>query len=41
MLFISRNTFTSQIKAKFELDQQKLIQELAISSQTIALSLDG
>ena len=41
MPFTSRNTLASRIKAEFELDRQQLIQELAISSQTIALSLDG
>jgi len=41
MLFTSRNTLTSRISAEFELDRQQLIEELAISSQTIALSLDG
>ncbi len=39
--FTSRNTLTSRIKAEFELDRQQLNQELAISSQTITLSLDG
>jgi len=41
MLFTSRNTLASRITAEFELNRQQLIQELAISSQTIALSLDG
>lgn len=39
--FISWNTLISRIVAEFELDRQKLIQELTISSQTIAFSLDG
>jgi hypothetical protein len=38
--FILQNTLTSRIAAEFELDRQKLIQELAISCQTIALLLD-
>jgi len=41
MLFTSRNTLTSQISVEFELDRVQLVEELAISSQTIALSLDG
>ena len=41
MPFKSRNTLTSRISMEFELDRQKLIQDLAITSQTIALSLDG
>jgi BED zinc finger len=41
MPFKSRNTLTARISTEFELDRQKLIQDLAISSQTIALSLDG
>ncbi len=39
--FTSRNTLTSRITAEFEVDRQQPIQELAITSQTIALSLDG
>jgi hypothetical protein len=41
MPFKSRTTLTTRISIEFELDRQKLIQDLAISSQTIALSLDG
>ena len=41
MPFKSRNTLASRIGVQFELDRQQLIQELAIGSQTIALSLDG
>jgi hypothetical protein len=41
MPFKSRNTLTSRISAEFALDRQALIQDLAIISQTIALSLDG
>ena len=41
MPFKSRTTLTTRISTEFELDRQKLIQDLAISSQTIALSLDG
>jgi len=41
MPFKSRNTLTSRISTEFELDRQKLIEELAITLQTIALSLDG
>ena len=41
MPFKSRNTLTARISIEFELDRQYLIQDLAISSQTIALSLDG
>jgi hypothetical protein len=41
MPFKSRNTLTSRISAEFALDRQALIQDLAITSQTIALSLDG
>jgi len=41
ILFKSRNTLISRISAEFELDRQQLIKELAISSQTIALLLDG
>jgi hypothetical protein len=41
MPFKSRTTLTTRISMEFELDRQKLIQDLAISSQTIALLLDG
>jgi len=41
MPFTSRNTLASRITAEFKLDRQQLIKELSISSQTIALSLDG
>jgi hypothetical protein len=41
MLFKSRNTLSSRISAEFELSRQQLIEDLAISSQTIALLLDG
>jgi hypothetical protein len=41
MPFTSRWTLTARISREFELDRQQLIQDLAISSQTIALSLDG
>jgi hypothetical protein len=40
MPVMSRNTLALRVRAEFELDRQKLIQELAISSQTIALSLN-
>ena len=39
--FKSRNTLISRISSEFELDRTRLIEELATSSQTIALSLDG
>lgn len=41
MPFKSRNTLTSRIGTCFKSDRERLIEELAISSQTIALSLDG
>jgi hypothetical protein len=41
MPFKSRNTLSSRISAEFELSRQQLIEDLAISSQTIALLLDG
>ena len=41
MPFKLRNTLISRISAKFELDRQQLIKELAICSKTIALSLDS
>lgn len=41
MPFKSRNTLTSRISAEFELDRARLVEELAVSSQTVALSLDG
>jgi len=41
MPFKSRSTLTSRISTDFALNRQELIQDLAITSQTIALSLDG
>ncbi|OXV05588.1 hypothetical protein Egran_06644 [Elaphomyces granulatus] len=41
MPFTSRNTLSSRILAEFELDRSRLVEELAVSSQTVALSLDG
>lgn len=41
MPFKSRNTLTSLISSEFELDRTRLIEELATSSQTVTLSLDG
>ena len=41
MPFKSRNTLSSRISAEFELDRARLFEELAASSQTVALSLDG
>ncbi|KAN0079116.1 Ribonuclease H-like domain containing protein, partial [Elaphomyces granulatus] len=41
MPFKSRNTLTSRISAEFGLDRARLVEELAVSSQTVALSLDG
>jgi hypothetical protein len=40
MPFKSRSTLTSRISAKFELDRARLVEELAVSYQTVA-SLDG
>ncbi len=39
--FTSRNTLTSHIASLYKADQQQLIEDLAISCQTIAFSLDG
>jgi len=39
--FTSRNTLASRISAEFELDRAQLVEELAASSNAVALSLDG
>jgi hypothetical protein len=41
MPFKSRNTLTPRISAEFELDRARPVEKLGISSQTVALSLDG